>query len=99
MALRGLGTARTGAYFAIAPFFGAAFAVLLGDPLTTPLWLAAGLMALGVWLHLTERHEHATVIPQLEHAHWHTHDAHHQHMHAIPVAPRARTPISIGTTP
>ena len=35
LALRHLGTARTGAYFSTAPFFGAATAVvLLGEPLT-----------------------------------------------------------------
>jgi hypothetical protein len=57
--LRGLGTARTGAYFSTAPFIGSAAAVvLLGEPITAQLLLAAALMALGVWLHLTERHEH-----------------------------------------
>lgn len=35
--LRFLGTARTGAYFSVAPFFGAALAVLLlGEPLGWP---------------------------------------------------------------
>lgn len=36
VALRGLGTARTGAYFALAPFLGAAFAVALGAPIAVP---------------------------------------------------------------
>ncbi len=57
--LRQLGTARTGAYFSIAPFFGALFSVLLlGESVTIPLLVAGALMALGTWLHLTERHEH-----------------------------------------
>ncbi len=89
VALRGLGTARAGAYFAVAPFFGAVLALLMGEPLTASLVVAAGLMGLGVWLHLTERHTHAHDHPALEHAHWHRHDAHHQHEyeHATPVAP------------
>lgn len=58
--LRHLCTARTGAYFSVAPFFGAAHSVLwLREPLTIALLAAAGLMGLGVWLHLTERHAHA----------------------------------------
>jgi drug/metabolite transporter (DMT)-like permease len=62
LALRHLGTARTGAYFSTAPFFGAAIAVLvLGEPLTTQLLVAAALMAVGVWLHVTEHHEHVHV--------------------------------------
>ena len=57
--LRHLGTARTGAYFGVAPFFGALLAVLaLGETMTLQLTIAGALMALGVWLHLTERHEH-----------------------------------------
>jgi len=34
IALRHLGTARTGAYFSVAPFFGALLAVALGDAVT-----------------------------------------------------------------
>lgn len=51
LALRGLGTARTGAYFSTAPFIGAAVALgLLGESTDPAFWLAAGLMAWGVWL-------------------------------------------------
>ncbi len=86
VALRHVGTARAGAYFSIAPFFGAVLAIALGDPLTIPLLIAGALMALGVWLHLTERHSHAHTHPTLEHDHWHTHpDPHHEHAHAEPV--------------
>lgn len=85
IALRGLGTARTGAYFAVAPFFGAALAlVLLGERPAAPFWVAGSLMALGVWLHLTERHEHEHAHEALEHAHPHLHDEHHRHAHDFP---------------
>ena len=89
VALRHLGTARTGAYFSVAPFFGAALAVpLLGEPLAGRLLIAGTLMALGVWLHLTERHSHAQTHEALEHAHAHAHDdGHHRHEHEEPVAP------------
>lgn len=82
LALRHLGTARTGAYFSTAPFAGALLAVpLLGESLT-PLLLAAGLlMALGLYLHLTESHAHDHVHDTLEHEHPHRHDDHHQHDH------------------
>src|SRR5437870_1962021 len=47
--LRHLGTARTGAYFSIAPFFGAVLSIgLLGEPLTAQLLIAGTLMAVGV---------------------------------------------------
>jgi len=80
VALRDLGTARTGAYFSTAPFAGAALAVaLLGEPLSPGLLAAALLMGVGVWLHLTERHEHLHRHEALEHEHAHTHDEHHRH--------------------
>lgn len=82
LALRGLGTARTGAYFSTAPFIGAAVAVLLlGEPTTPAFWVACGLMGLGVWLHLTERHEHVHTHTPVEHRHRHIHDEHHHHAH------------------
>lgn len=82
LALRHLGTARTGAYFSIAPFVGAALSVVfLGDVLTIGFGIAAVLMALGVWLHLTERHEHEHQHEAMDHDHLHTHDEHHQHDH------------------
>ena len=82
LALRGLGTARTGAYFSIAPFVGAAISIILmGESTGGLFWLAAFLMAIGVWLHLTEHHAHVHRHELLEHEHNHTHDAHHQHIH------------------
>ncbi len=81
-ALRHIGTARTGAYFSIAPFVGAAVTVaVFGDSLSVGFFIAAVLMAVGVWLHLTERHEHEHRHEALEHDHLHTHDEHHRHAH------------------
>jgi len=83
VALRGLGTARTGAYFSTAPFIGSAVAVIvLGEPVTAQLLVAAAWMSFGVWLHLTEHHEHEHVHETLVHAHPHVHDIHHQHAHS-----------------
>lgn len=80
--LRHLGAARTGAYFSVAPFFGALLAIaLLDEPITPQLVTAGLLMALGVWLHLTEKHEHEHTHEVLEHEHEHIHDEHHQHEH------------------
>ena len=84
LALRGLGAARTGAYFSTAPFLGAAIAILaFGDHASPMLWLAAGLMGAGVWLHLTERHEHLHTHEPMTHTHRHAHDEHHQHVHDL----------------
>lgn len=82
LALRGLGSARTGAYFSTAPFMGAAIAIIaFGDHASLVFWIAAALMGAGVWLHLTERHEHLHTHEPIAHAHRHVHDAHHQHAH------------------
>lgn len=86
LALRHLGTARTGAYYSLAPFIGAVLAItLLAEPLTIRLLVAAVLMGVGLWLHLSERHEHEHSHETLEHEHAHTHDLHHQHGHDVPV--------------
>jgi drug/metabolite transporter (DMT)-like permease len=83
LALRDLGAARTGAYFSTAPFAGALLAIpLLGEPLTLALGIASALMGLGVWLHLTERHDHWHEHEPLTHSHAHVHDEHHQHAHS-----------------
>ena len=86
VAMRFVGTARAGAYYSVAPFFGAVVALCMGEPVTWQLGVAAVLMAVGVWLHLTERHEHVHTHAALTHDHWHTHnDGHHEHEHAEPV--------------
>lgn len=88
VALRHLGAARTGAYFGVAPFFGALVAVVvLAEPVTLPLLAAGTLMAIGVWLHVSERHEHEHEHEALEHEHEHAHDGHHLHAHPQGVAP------------
>jgi drug/metabolite transporter (DMT)-like permease len=82
LALRHLGTARTGAYFSTAPFVGAALSfLLLAETPGWVFWVAGALMAFGVWLHLSERHEHQHRHPALSHTHRHVHDEHHQHVH------------------
>lgn len=82
LALRHLGTARTGAYFSAAPFVGAAISlVMLGDTPGPLFWTAAALMGGGIWLHLTETHDHIHEHLPMEHVHEHSHDSHHQHEH------------------
>ncbi len=87
-ALRHLGTARTGAYFSLAPFIGALLSLLLlNEPLTLQLLAAGLLMGIGLWLHLTERHEHEHTHEALEHEHRHIHDEQHQHAHGPDTTP------------
>ena len=82
LALRHLGAARTGAYFSTAPFVGAALSLLLlRESPSLAFWIAGALMAIGVWLHVSERHEHLHVHEVMEHEHLHSHDEHHQHVH------------------
>lgn len=84
LALRGVGAARTGAYFSTAPFFGAAIAILaFGDHASPLFWLAALLMGAGVWLHLTEPHAHWHTAAAITHTHPHVHDSQHQHVHTF----------------
>ena len=82
VALRSLGAARASAYYSTAPFFGVAvaFAVLAERP-GVVFWIALPLIALGVWLHLTERHIHVHSHEAITHDHPHRHDEHHRHAH------------------
>lgn len=81
--LRQLGTARTGAYFATAPFIGSVLAMILyGQHGGWEFWAAFTCMAVGVWLHLTEHHDHEHVHEELRHQHAHVHDEHHRHAHS-----------------
>lgn len=92
LALRHLGTARTGAYYSLAPFIGAVAAILLLNESVTIAFVAGGLlMAVGLWLHLTEQHQHEHVHEPMEHDHMHVHDEHHQHDHpaGTPAEPHA----------
>jgi drug/metabolite transporter (DMT)-like permease len=84
VALRALGTARTGAYFSVAPLFGVFISLAIWPSVPAPLfWAAAGLMGIGVWLHVRERHLHEHSHEPLEHSHPHRHDEHHQHVHTF----------------
>jgi drug/metabolite transporter (DMT)-like permease len=56
LALRYIGAARTGAFFSLSPFIGAAIAIIvLGEGITLALIVATGLMLLGVGLFLSEQ--------------------------------------------
>ena len=100
LAQRAFGAARTGSVFATAPFIGAFIAFGLGDRGGSLYLLgAATLMLAGVFLHLTEQHEHEHRHEALQHEHTHTHDdGHHTHGHAtMPVGahshPHAHEPM------
>lgn len=85
VSLRELGVARASAYFATAPFIGVAVAfAMLGERPGLAFWTALPLMAIGVWLHLTERHSHEHAHERLVHEHPHRHDEHHRHTHSFP---------------
>ncbi len=92
LAQRAFGAARTASVFAFAPFVGALFAFLLGER-SASAWMAAGaaLMAVGIVIHLTERHAHEHEHEALEHEHAHSHDdGHHAHDHRpVPAAPHS----------
>jgi drug/metabolite transporter (DMT)-like permease len=102
VALRHLGSARTGAYFSVAPLFGVALSLLIWPELPpVSFWIAAALMGLGIWFHVRERHEHVHTHELMEHTHRHRHDEHHQHEHDFPYAgdephthPHAHLPIT-----
>jgi hypothetical protein len=81
-ALRSLGTARTTAYFSVAPLFEVVVAFALWPEVPSwSFWGAATLMAIGVRLRLSERHRHEHTHEPLEHTHRHRHDEHHRHAH------------------
>ena len=92
LALRNLGTARTGAYFSTAPFVGAVLSLAIFRERPTALFIiAAVLMGVGVWLHFTERHEHQHKHEVMAHDHAHVHDEHHRHTH-VPSDPPVTDP-------
>lgn len=94
LALRHLGTARTGAYFSAVPCVDSAISQLMpGDRPDAVFWIVATLMGAGIWLHLTESHEHEDGHEPIFHAHAHSHDAHHQHEHDSALDGRSRMRI------
>lgn len=86
LAQRRIGAGRTGSVFALAPFIGAALAWVLGDRHAGELAIvAAVLFAVGVYLHVSEKHGHRHVHEPIEHEHMHRHDdGHHTHTHVPP---------------
>jgi drug/metabolite transporter (DMT)-like permease len=81
-AQRALGAGRTASVFASAPFWGALVAWALGEPAGPYAILAGAVMAVGLVLHMTERHEHEHAHEAIEHEHAHRHDdGHHDHVH------------------
>jgi len=87
LAQRAIGAGRTGSVFALAPFIGAALAIAVGERGASGWTLAAAvLFAVGVTLHVTERHAHDHVHEAIAHDHPHRHDdGHHDHVHEPPV--------------
>jgi drug/metabolite transporter (DMT)-like permease len=82
-ALRDLGAARTGAYYSLAPFIGAALSFLIfREYPDLQLVVAFVLMLVGTLILATERHTHRHHHVPIEHEHLHHHpDEHHRHSH------------------
>src|SRR5262249_20332195 len=78
-----LGAARSQMIFATAPFIGAFVAwTVLREPWTPAQAVAFGVMAVGVYLASTGRHEHEHAHETITHTHEHAHDdGHHDHEH------------------
>jgi drug/metabolite transporter (DMT)-like permease len=89
LSLRHIGTARTGAYFSLAPFVGAGLAIAFLNETTSIQFVSSSFfMGIGIWIHLTEHHSHEHAHEELEHDHRHVHDEHHQHEH-LPTDPKS----------
>ncbi len=86
-AQRVLGAARTGAYYAFAPFIGVLLSVVLFENIVTASFIAAaGIMLVGTWFVISENHSHLHLHERLVHEHRHNHtDSHHTHTHEQPV--------------
>jgi drug/metabolite transporter (DMT)-like permease len=84
LALRDLGSARSSALFATAPFIGAVISfIVCKDVPTVQFIISVPLMIVGIFLLFRESHEHSHEHEYVEHDHFHDHtDAHHDHPHA-----------------
>ena len=82
-ALRDLGAARTGAYYSIAPFIGAAISFLIfREYPDVQLVIAFVMMFAGTLILATEKHTHRHHHVPIEHEHLHHHpEEHHMHDH------------------
>jgi drug/metabolite transporter (DMT)-like permease len=78
-----LGATRAQAFFASAPFIGAALSFAwLDEPVGWQQVAGAALLAISVAALFRSRHEHAHVHEAVEHVHSHRHDdGHHAHAH------------------
>lgn len=78
-----LGATRSQLLFSTAPFWGVTLAwTALGEPVQRAQLLAGALIAGGIWLLNTERHDHEHTHERQAHVHWHRHDdGHHTHVH------------------
>ena len=85
-AQRTLGAARTGNYYAIAPFAGVALSWAIFGFKAQPTFLASlALMVAGIWITASDCHKHDHVHHATTHDHQHTHDdGHHSHTHTEP---------------
>ncbi len=83
LALRQIGASRTGAYFSIAPFFGAIASIFIfKENPGCAFYISFILMAAGIYCHLSENHDHSHKHTYLCHEHVHSHDdMHHNHNH------------------
>ena len=83
--LRELGTARTSAYFATAPFIGSVLSFMIFRESPNTLFLAAlPFIAIGAFLLFTEKHSHLHIHFEFGHDHIHDHlDRHHTHEHPV----------------
>lgn len=88
LAMRGLGAARTSAFFGTAPFVGGLLSIILFREFPGVLFIASlPVMVAGAVLLFIERHEHGHLHNSLEHEHRHRHeDEHHNHHHEVEVA-------------
>jgi drug/metabolite transporter (DMT)-like permease len=84
LALRGLGSARSGALFGTAPFAGAILSLVFFNEIPPSFfWIAFPIMGAGAWLMLSEEHGHEHTHANFEHAHSHHHqEEHHLHNHS-----------------
>ena len=82
-ALQGMGASRTGAFFSVGPFVGAAVSVvLLNEWLGWTMLPAVVLMLMGVVAIVYERHSHVHTHEEVTHTHLHSHDDFsHDHFH------------------
>jgi len=83
LSMRHLGSTRSYALFAIAPFAGSLLSfILLNDQPLWNFWPGVALMIIGTWVMISENHSHEHAHEPFLHTHKHHHpDDHHDHEH------------------